>query len=129
MNLAEAQTEFGRLSDLLTAGLAAMREQAVALADAENAYRKAQAEAWVRCPNDDAGTKPAEKDWTAARRETWVKAQTADLRRTRDIADGMARASYAAVRSRQTQISALQTLLNAYQQEMKFAQTGPGMAA
>lgn len=123
MNLIEAQAEFNRLSELLSGGLAAMREQAVVLANAEQAYRKAQAEAWVRCPNDVSATKPADKEWTAARREAWVKAETADLRRTRDIADGMARAAYAAVRSRQTQISALQTLLNAYQQEMKWAQT------
>lgn len=125
MNLAEAQKEFDRLSRLLSAGLEAMREQAVALADAENAYRKAQAAAWLRCPNDPNTTRSGEREWTAARREDWVKAETADLRRTRDIADGMSRAAYAAVKSRQTQISALQTLLNAQQQEMKFAQTGP----
>lgn len=129
MNLVDAQREFTRLSNLLSAGLEEMRKQAHALATAENLYRKAKADAWVQCPNDPAGVKAGEREWTAARREAWVDAETADLRKTRDIAEGMSRAAYSAVKARQTQISALQTLLNAYQQEMKFAQTGPGMAA
>lgn len=117
MNLDEADQEFQRLSDLLDRGLVAMREQSSNVAEAENAYRKARSEAWVRCPT-------ADKEWTAARREAWVDAECADLRMRRDIAEGLRLAAVEAVRSRRTQISALQTALNAYQQEGKAAHYG-----
>lgn len=129
MNLAEANEEYVRLSNLLSQGLTEMRTQAAALAQAENEYRKAKSEAWMQCPNDAAGVKAGEREWTAARREAWVNAATADQRQARDLAEGMSRTAYQAVQARRTQISALQTFLNAYLQELKFAQTEPGMAA
>lgn len=129
VNLDETAAEFSRLSSLISDGLKAMRVQAVKLAESENVYRKAKAQAWVQCPNDPPGTKQADREWTSARREAWVDAETADLRQERDIADGMARAAYQAVRARQTQLSALQTLLNAHQQELKLANYGPEVAA
>lgn len=124
MNLAEAAEEMARLSRLLDAGLAAMRDQAQELAESENVYRKAKAQAWLVAPTDPTGTKPAEREWIAAAREAWVNSHTADERRRRDLAEGMARAAYQAVRARQTQVSALQTLVNAWQQEAKFALVG-----
>lgn len=117
MNLDEADQEFQRLSDLLDRGLIAMREEATNVAERENEYRKARSGAWVECPS-------ADKEWTAARREAWVDARCADLRMSRDIAEGLRQAAVEAVRSRRTQISSLQTLLNAHQQEAKAAHYG-----
>lgn len=121
MNLAEAFNEAQRLSRLIDGGIEALREQSKALAAAENAYRKAKAQAWVTCPNDEAGVKAGEREWTAARREAWVNAETADLRYTRDVADGMRSAALEAVRARRTQVSVLQSLLNAEKAEMELA--------
>lgn len=129
MNLAEAADEMRRLSRLIDAGLQAMRDQGQELAEAENVYRKAKADAWARCPNDESGTKPADRDWTAARREAWVNGATADERMRRDLAEVMGKAAYQAVRARQTQVSALQSLLNAERAEAEFARTGPQVAA
>lgn len=129
VNLAAAATEMARLSRLLDSDLQAMRDQAQELADAENEYRKAKAQAWLAAPNDPAGTKPADREWIASAREAWVNGQTADARRRRDLAEGMGRAAYQAVRARQTQISALQSLLNAERAELHIGRTGPEMAA
>jgi hypothetical protein len=115
MNLAEAATEAARLSRLLDAGLQAMRDQAVELADAENVYRKAKAQAWLVVPSEVT---------LAEARKAWVDGHTADERRRRDLAEGMGRAAYQAVQARRTQVSALQSLLNAERAEMRFAQTG-----
>lgn len=120
MNITEAFAEANRLSRLIDAGIEAMREQSAALALSEHDYRKAKAEAWVRCPRDE-GTK---KDWTAGRREAWVDAETAGLRYKRDVAEGMRQAALEAVRARRTQVSVLQSLLNADRAEAEFARTG-----
>lgn len=121
MALDEARTEMLRLSRLIDAGIEMSREQAVALAQAENEYRKAKAKAWVTCPTDAAG----EREWTAKRREAWVDGEVADLRKDRDLAEAMRDAAREAVRARQTQLSALQSLLRAHQAEAEFARTGP----
>lgn len=117
----EARDEMRRLSNLIDAGIEMVRKQSVDLADAENEYRKGRATAWVECPRDN----PGEREWTAARREAWVDGECADLRRKRDIAEGMRDAAREAVRARQSQLSALQTLLRAQQAEAEFARTGP----
>lgn len=120
MNLSEAFAEAERLSRLIDAGIEALRTQSHALAEAENIYRKAKAEAWVRCPKD-----LGSKEWTAGRREAWVDADTADLRMARDIAEGMLKAATEAIRARRQQLSALQSLLNAERSEMDLVRTGP----
>lgn len=114
----EIADEMARLSRLLDGGLAMLREQAVALADAEATYRRAKARAWVEAP-----------DGTAAAKAAYVDGITADLRRERDIADGVRLAALEAVRSRRTQVSALQSLLAAHRAEAEFARTGPEWAA
>lgn len=111
-DLAAMSAEYARLSGLLSDGLEAMRRMAAELAEAENAYRKAKAEAWLHAP---AGTVPE--------REAWVGGHTADTRKRRDLADYMRTAAVEAVRSRRTQISALQTMLNAHQEEARFERT------
>jgi hypothetical protein len=128
MTLEEAAIEMRRLSEFIDAGLRAMRVQAELLAEAENIYRKGKAEAWARCPNDPPGTKLHDRDWTSARREAWVDGETADLRMARDLAEGMGKTAYQAVRARQTQVSALQSLLNAERAEAEFTRTSPHAA-
>jgi hypothetical protein len=128
MTPAEMAVEGRRLSNLLDAALGFLKEQIPVAAEAEQNYRKAKAEAWLRCPNDDAGVKAGEREWTAARREAWCNAQTADLRYLRDVADGMVRTGYQAVRSRQAQMSLLQSEMNAFKAEANFAAYGPDAA-
>lgn len=127
--LAAAQTEMLRLSRLIDAGIEASKQHAVDLASAEATYRKAKAEAWVRCPNDAADVPRGEREWTAARREAWVNSQTAELREKRDLEQAMKDAAREAVRARQTQLSAWQTLVKAHQAEAEFVRTTPTWAA
>jgi hypothetical protein len=117
MDLNEAAKEMRRLSHLLDAGLELLREAPVKLAEAEMALRKARARAWVE-----------RTEGTAKEREHQVDADTAQLRYEADIAEGLRRAALEAVRARQTQISALQSLLNAHRAEAEFARTGPEAA-
>lgn len=127
--LAEAMEEMKRLSAQIDVGIQSSRQHAGELAQAEAAYRKAKAEAWILCPNDDPGVRAGEREWTAARREAWVNAKTADLRQARDLHEAMRDAAREAVRARQTQLSAWQTLVRAHQAEAEFARTAPGWAA
>lgn len=127
--LADAQAEMLRLSRAIDAGIDFSKQNAIELADAEAAYRKAKAEAWVTCPNDDPSVPRGEREWTAARREAWVDAHCADLRRKRDLAEAMRDAAREAVRARQTQLSAWQTLVRAHQAEAEFVRTTPSWAA
>jgi len=120
-DVAEAFAEGNRLSRLLDAGIEALRTHSKAVAVAERDYRQAKSEAWVRAPKDP----PGGKDWTAARREAWVDAECADLRYTRDVAEGMRAAALEAVRARRTQVSMLQSMMNAHRAEAEFARTGP----
>jgi len=114
MDLNEAAKEMRRLSGMLDAGLETLRTAPADLAKAEAEYRKARARAWVE-----------HTDGTAREREAIVDASTATLRYERDIAEGLRRAALESVRARQTQISALQSLLNAYRSEAEFVRTGP----
>ena len=106
--------EMRRLSRLIEQGIIAIVDQSRALAEAENAYRKARAQAWFSVP-----------DGTAAFREAQVDGHTADLRMARDLADGMRRAAIEAVRSRQQQLSAWQTIARAEKAELELAGFGP----
>lgn len=114
MNLDAYADEFARLSAQLDAGLKALRETASAYADAEAAYRRAKAQAWVTAPS---GTVPE--------REAWVNGETAGDRRERDFHDSMRQVALEAVRSRRAQISALQSLLAGHRAEAEFVRTGP----
>src|SRR5262245_1441245 len=110
--------EMHRLSGLLDDGLKELRDQAKMVATAEAAYRRGKAEAWVRACTLDCGR-------LAKDLEAWVDATTSDLRHERDLADGLRQAALESVRSRRTQISALQTLANADRAEAEFARVGP----
>jgi hypothetical protein len=127
--LADYEKDMLRLSHLIDAGIEMSREQAVNLSHAEMVYREAKAEAWDRCPIDPPEVKSGERQWTAARREAWVNAQTAAHRHDRDLAEAIRDSAREAVRARQVQLSALQTLIKAHQAEAEFARTAPQWAA
>lgn len=114
MSLDTIEDEIAKYSRLIDQGIAALRDQAMEMAQAEREYRKAKALAYVQLT-----------EGTAAAREAAVQGMTADLRYQRDLADGLRQAALEAVRSRRTQISALQSLLNAHKSEAEFARTGP----
>lgn len=105
-----------RLSDLLDAGLKAVRDQTHAYATAEKNYRQTRAAAWVEVKT---------LTMLAKEKEDEVDARSADARYARDLADGMRQAALEAVRSRRAQLSALQSLLGAHRAEAEFARTGP----
>lgn len=114
----DVAAEMARLSKKIDAGVREMADRAREYAEAERAYRKEKSAAWLRAP---AGNVP--------QRQAWVDAETADLRFTRDLADGMRQVAVEALRARRAQVSAWQSLLAAQREEASFARTGPGMAA
>ena len=105
--------EAHRLSGLLDRGVQALREAGVAYAEAELAYRRARAEVYLAT------------EGTVAEREAQAYGVVGDLRRARDVADAARVAALEAVRSRRTQLSALQSLLAAHRSEADFARVGP----
>lgn len=117
---AEFATEFRRLSDLLDKALEFAKLKVYEAAEAERAYRAGQAKAWLEAPRFHEDVKT-----TAGEREAWVNGETADLRQKRDLADGLRQMGLEAIRSRRTQISMLQTALNAHKEETAFGRTGP----
>jgi hypothetical protein len=109
-DLTELVAEARRLSGLIDAGVRALRESSAALAEAEHAYRRSKAEAWVVCRGD-----------LAKEREAHVDSACADLRRDRDLREGERQAALEALRSRRVQLSALQSILAATRSEMELA--------
>lgn len=118
MTSQEMAAEGARLSTLLDSALAFLKEQIRAAAEAERDYRKLKAEKWLQVP-----------EGTAAFREAWVDARTADDRYRRDLASGMEKASHQAIRSRLAQISLLQSTANAFKAEASFDRYGPEITA
>jgi hypothetical protein len=110
MDLEALTAEAWRLSQLLDKGIMALRDAAVAYAEAEHEYRSQNAMAYLET---DSGT--------VAEREAHVYALVGDFRRTRDLADGQKLAALEAVRSRRAQLSAVQSILSAYRAEAELA--------
>ncbi len=104
--------------DRINAAVHGLVEHAKAEAEAERTYRKAAAVMWIEVSTTRDRT-------TAAEREAAVKAATADERYARDVARGMWTASREAVRARQQELSALQSLLKVEQAEVDMARFGP----
>ena len=125
MNPAEIADEMHRLSRNIDKGIGELRDQSIAMASAEHDYRKLKAQKWAECPNDPPSTKTGEREWTAARREAWVDAESAGARYERDVAEAMRQTALEAVRARRTQLSAMQTIANAHTAEANLARTGP----
>lgn len=114
MDLATLTAEANRLSALLDKGIAALRQASIEYAQAEHAYRERKAMAYLET-----------EQGTVAEREAHVYAIMGDFRLRRDLADGERLAALEAVRSRRTQLSAVQSLLAAHKSEADFARTGP----
>lgn len=121
MSLTDAEREMVRLSTEIDKRLTWVKDQVREYAAAENAYRKAKAQAWVRAPREHSEGRRV----TAAEREAWVDAETADARARRDAADGLRQAGFEAVRAARGQLSAWQTLVGLDRAEAEFARTGP----
>lgn len=111
----DMEKEMWRLHHLINSGIDSMRAGAEKAANAEMEYRKAVAVAWVS----------TDSTLLAAHRKAEVEARTAELRRDRDIAEDMRVTAREAVRARQSQLSALQTLMGAHKAEAEFARVGP----
>jgi hypothetical protein len=114
MDLVTLTAEANRLSALLDKGIMALRDAAIAYAQAEHAYRERKSMAYLETESG-----------TVAEREAHVYAIMGDYRLRRDLADGERTACLEAVRSRRTQLSAIQSLLAAHKSEADFARTGP----
>lgn len=110
--------EMMRLSHLLDDALAYSGRQVKQYAEAEADYRKAKGQAWVKVRIELPSANVPE-------RSAWVESVTSDLRKARDIADGMRQVGIEAIRSRRSQIGALQSLLARDRAEAEFARTGP----
>lgn len=110
LELSEAISEARRLSALIDAGVEALRTAAQEEANAEHDYRLAKARAWVTVAGE-----------LAKEREAFVDAETADARRLRDLSAGKREAARQALRAREAQLSALQSLLSASRTEMNLA--------
>lgn len=108
-SMAELTGEARRLSDLLDKGVSALRQAAIDYAKAEHEYRHEHALAYLQT------------EGTVAEREAQTYALVGELRRDRDIADGVRSAALEAVRARRTQLSALQSLLAAHRSETELA--------
>ena len=102
--------EAWRLSGLLDKGIVALRDAAVAYAEAEHDYRERNAIAYLET-----------EQGTVAEREAHAYAVVGDFRRRRDLADGQRLAALEAVRSRRAQLSALQSILAAHRSESELA--------
>jgi hypothetical protein len=109
LDLTEMMEEARRLSRLIDKGVEALHSAGVDLAETENAYRLKKAKAWMTAE----GTLSRE-------REAHVDAIVADLRLARDLADNKRSAALEALRSRRTQLSALQSVLAAARSEMEL---------
>ena len=111
--LSELIEEARRLSGLLDRGVGALREAGVAYAAAEHEYRAANAAAYLSSSG------------TVAEREARAYETVGELRHRRDVLDATRLAALEAVRSRRTQLSALQSILAAHRAEAEFDRTGP----
>jgi hypothetical protein len=110
MDLEHLTAEAWRLSQLLDKGITALRDAGIAFAEAEHQYRAESAMAYLETESG-----------TVAEREAHVYALVGEHRRTRDLADGQRVAALEAVRSRRSQLSALQSIIAAHRAESELA--------
>lgn len=115
MTLDEYSAERKEFNHLINAGLRAAREAGKELKEYEKLYRQARREAWSRCPR---------QGMTAEEKKDWIEAETAEQRAQRDEADYDRRVALAAVSSRRTQLSALQSEMKAYGEEAALVRFG-----
>lgn len=90
-------------------------KQVTAAATAERDYRKEKALKYVQA-------RSMEELKLAAERQAWVDAETADLRMTRDIAEGVQDATKQLIQNLRQQLSHVQTTANLLKSERDFYQ-------
>lgn len=114
MTPAELTDELRRLAGLLDQANTAVRDRGRQMAEAERAYRRARAHAWIEA-----------SDGTAQERKDMVDAMTADERYARDLAESDHRSAWEAVRNYRSQLSAVQTIAGLERETASLAATGP----
>lgn len=120
---AELVREMQRLSRELDKGLGYLHEVCQLWAVAEDAYRMARARAHLQAA--DALAAEGVDRPTVDEKRAWVDSQTSAERVEAHLQGAMRDAAREAVRSRRTQISALQSAANAVRAEIEMASTGP----
>lgn len=113
MTAEELQAEILRLCRLVDKGVAGHHENQVKAAEAEHAYRLAAATAYLNTTG------------TVAEREALVEMDTHELREAWLVAQALAKSALEALRARQSQLSATQTLAGAYREEARLGRTRP----
>lgn len=108
-------TEMMRLSKLIDEGVDGLYKASKNLAEAEHAYRKGKAEAWFAI----------DSSLVVPHRQAEVDARTADLRKSRDMYEGLRQTALEALRARRSQLSVLQSMMNAYKAQADFDRTMP----
>ena len=107
-------------SRALDGSLKFLEDSVADFATAERAYRKAKAEAYLRSSGKNVQEREANAEECRFGDET-----LGDIRYRRDLAEGLKMAALEGVRSRRTQLSAIQTLASLSKAEAEFARTGP----
>lgn len=113
MNSRELLDEMLRLSRNLDDALERLYEAAHEEAEADDAYRMRKSEHLLRATG------------TVAEKEAKATLETSEERRRASLAESMSKAYLESVRSKRTQLSALQTIANTYRAEAEFDRTGP----
>lgn len=116
INVPDLLREMTRLSELLDAAIVNLYEAGLKYADAENTYRMAKAKAYLM---------ESRKEHTVAHCEAVRDIATERERLAAHIAEAYKESITEEVRSRRSQLSALQTISNALREELSLARTGP----
>lgn len=109
----ELNQELLRLSRRLDAAHADLVKAVREYAEREHAYRLARSSAFLTA------------EGTIADKESKVDQSCGDLRKERDIAEGMKVSALELVRSLRSQLSALQTVSSSVKAEAELARVGP----
>ena len=109
LNPAVLQETLERLIGEMRVALDELEKASRRVAEAEHSYRLAKSEAWARMADDRQ---------VAAAKQAAVDAACADQRYTRDLAEAARVSWLERVRSLRQEISAVQTLANAYREEL-----------
>lgn len=113
MTITELHEELWNRIQQLDQALAFLRKVSGEWSEADTAYRKKKAEVFLTSKGTD------------GQRKMRAEAECAELMEDAHTKDGLKQAALEAVRSRRSQISAIQSLVGGYRAEAEFARTGP----
>lgn len=114
MSVAELTPMLIDAAHALDNSLVELESQVKRWATAERDYRAAKSAAYLQADGS-----------TVAEREANAEPLLSSLRYARDMAEGLKVSALEGVRSRRTQVSAIQTLASLAREEAAFARTGP----